>query len=90
MDDYVKMKRKFALGFIDVDRFKTINDTYGHDFGDKLLIVFSNTVKYMIRKQDVFARIGGDEFVLLYHDMDTLKSFLDLIQESKHSLKNPS
>ena len=89
MDDYIKMKRKFALAFIDLDGFKKINDTYGHDFGDQLLVAFSETVKRSIRKQDIFARIGGDEFVLLYYDAESAKLLLDQIHVLRKELTNP-
>jgi len=55
----------FALCFIDLDRFKHINDTYGHQVGDYILIELVNRITPIIRSTDTLARIGGDEFVLL-------------------------
>jgi diguanylate cyclase (GGDEF)-like protein len=57
--------RNIALLFFDLDNFKTINDTLGHDMGDKLLVEVSNTLKQLTRSGDTLARWGGDEFVLL-------------------------
>ncbi len=54
----------FSMIFIDIDHFKTVNDTYGHSFGDEVLIKFAATVETLIRRSDVFARWGGEEFVI--------------------------
>jgi len=55
----------FSVLFIDLDRFKNINDTYGHDIGDLFLIEVSKRIKSCLRDQDVIARQGGDEFTIL-------------------------
>lgn len=56
---------EMAVLFIDLDGFKNINDTYGHDVGDELLIEVANTMQACVRKSDTVVRFGGDEFVLL-------------------------
>ena len=53
------------LFMMDIDRFKEVNDTFGHDVGDELIRVFVNIVKNELSKNDCFARIGGDEFILV-------------------------
>ncbi len=54
-----------AIFFIDVDKFKDVNDTYGHDVGDEMLITIAKRLQNSIREGDFLARIGGDEFVLI-------------------------
>lgn len=54
-----------SLVIIDIDHFKTINDSYGHTIGDQVLILWTDICKQNIREVDIFARLGGDEFVLM-------------------------
>jgi len=61
----VRLSQSVAIVLIDLDHFKTINDTYGHAGGDQALLTFVKTCLKNIREIDVFARIGGDEFALL-------------------------
>lgn len=63
--------QRFAVLFIDLDRFKMINDTLGHHAGDLFLIEIANRLRACVRDNDVLARLGGDEFVIL---LDALKS----------------
>lgn len=68
-----RYKRKFAVLFIDLDRFKVINDSLGHDAGDMLLKVTSKRLQHAVRTSDVVARLGGDEFVILLQEVDAEK-----------------
>jgi diguanylate cyclase (GGDEF)-like protein len=54
-----------AVLFIDIDNFKNINDSYGHDLGDQVLLIVANRLKSFVRDQDIVSRWGGDEFVCL-------------------------
>ena len=60
-----RTKEPLTLMFLDLDRFKQINDTLGHDYGDKLLIEVGKRLASTVRLQDTVSRLGGDEFVLL-------------------------
>jgi diguanylate cyclase (GGDEF)-like protein len=55
---------------MDIDRFKAINDTYGHDNGDRVLRMVANTLRHNLRVEDAIARWGGEEFVALLTGMD--------------------
>ena len=61
-----------ALMYFDIDHFKTINDSYGHDVGDALLRAFAERVSETVRELDLFARLGGDEFALILEGVPSL------------------
>lgn len=60
-----------AILFLDMDRFKTLNDTMGHDYGDLFLIEVAKRIQSCVREVDTVARLGGDEFVVLLEEVDT-------------------
>ncbi len=64
-----RFKYPLSLIYIDLDDFKKINDTYGHRVGDEILKYFSNLILKNIRKADIFARLGGEEFAILLPEM---------------------
>jgi len=80
--------QKFAVLFLDLDYFKEINDVYGHETGDKLLKEVVSRVSLNIRVEDIFARYGGDEFVLVFTDINTL-SIKELVSKTLSLFQTP-
>jgi diguanylate cyclase (GGDEF)-like protein/PAS domain S-box-containing protein len=78
-----------ALLFVDLDRFKAVNDTFGHDVGDRLLISVSERLAEMMRDSDTVARLGGDEFVILGEEIETDEEALALADRVVQTLKEP-
>ena len=70
INDSKRNHKSFALFYIDVDNFKLLNDTLGHDEGDIFLKIATKEIKKNIRQNDVFARIGGDEFIIVLTDIN--------------------
>jgi len=66
----LKNLEEYSVLMLDIDHFKQINDKYGHDVGDEVLKYFVNVVKKVIRKNDVFCRWGGEEFIIVLPDTD--------------------
>ncbi len=77
-----RTKRPFALIMLDIDHFKSINDTYGHTCGDKVLVNVSRTLEKALRAQDILARWGGEEFICLLPEtgLDGAKSAAEKIR----------
>ena len=77
---------KFALVFLDIDYFKSINDNYGHEMGDKILHRFATTIKNEISSTDMLARFGGDEFVLLLKNINNKKDANRIVKRISNAL----
>jgi diguanylate cyclase (GGDEF)-like protein len=82
-------KKPFALVFIDIDHFKTINDLHGHHAGDALLKKIAERLVQSIRKSDLLCRLAGDEFCLLVEELEKPESILKVIDAIKKRLSDP-
>ncbi|MEA2072832.1 MAG: GGDEF domain-containing protein [Campylobacterota bacterium] len=66
----IRHQKPLSLMMIDIDKFKNINDTYGHHIGDIVIISLANTLKELSRKSDIVCRFGGEEFLILLPETD--------------------
>ncbi len=78
-----------ALLFLDLDRFKIINDSLGHHVGDLFLIEVSKRLTRCMREHDVVVRLGGDEFCILMHDVDSIQIAIQLAERVLRTLRDP-
>lgn len=79
----------FAVLFLDLDRFKVINDSLGHLTGDRLLIEIANRLKLCLRQSDTVARLGGDEFTILLPDIDDSSDAVRVAERIQEELRLP-
>nr|WP_320189955.1 sensor domain-containing diguanylate cyclase [uncultured Desulfobacter sp.] len=79
----------FALFFLDLNKFKEINDTLGHDIGDELLKAFSNTLKESVRSEDVVSRLGGDEFTIILKHVNSIKDIETVAHRIRRKCATP-
>ena len=80
---------KFALLFIDLDHFKQVNDSLGHDAGDKVILKATKRLKESIRMEDTLARLGGDEFTILFEDVSHFQNITNLARKILSQFKEP-
>ncbi|MBE6055282.1 MAG: sensor domain-containing diguanylate cyclase [Clostridium sartagoforme] len=80
--------KEYAIAMIDFDDFKKINDTLGHQFGDKVLIDTTNLIKSMLREKDIIARYGGEEIILYIDCTDNMNEIYERIDYIRAALSN--
>lgn len=80
---------QFAVLFLDLDRFKVVNDSLGHTAGDELLKKAAQTLRSCLREGDTVARLGGDEFVILLEDIRCVTDAIEAAQRIHQELKTP-
>ncbi|WP_156750262.1 EAL domain-containing protein [Vibrio mediterranei] len=78
-----------AVLFLDLNRFKHVNDSLGHDFGDKLLVEVSKRLSGCLRSSDVLARFGGDEFTILIENLTNIEQAIALSKKIINGLRKP-
>jgi diguanylate cyclase (GGDEF)-like protein len=86
----IKAKRnqtKFALLFVDLDHFKEVNDTYGHEAGDSVLIEVAKRLKNSVRESDTVSRLSGDEFLIILEEFDTEAHIAIIAEDIVHNLR---
>ncbi len=81
--------QRFAVLFLDLDRFKMINDSLGHSVGDQLLIAIARQLEHCLRAGDTVARLGGDEFAILLNDIAHFDDAIRVAERVLHDLKLP-
>lgn len=89
MDKLIAKKKKFAVCFMDLDGFKQINDSMGHDAGDELLVALSNTFDSKLPKNATAYRLGGDEFSILIENTKTTEDVTKVLDKLKENLSKP-
>jgi diguanylate cyclase (GGDEF)-like protein/PAS domain S-box-containing protein len=80
--------KSLAVAFIDLDAFKSINDAYGHEIGEDLLVAVAQRMESVLRDGDCLARIGGDEFVVVLVDLDNADTSKPLLNALLHSISS--
>jgi diguanylate cyclase (GGDEF)-like protein/PAS domain S-box-containing protein len=84
-----RRNRSLAVAYMDLDGFKVVNDTYGHDLGDKLLVELSKRMKEALREGDTLARIGGDEFIAVIVDLESIEGSKPVLERLLRTTTDP-
>lgn len=82
-------RSQLAVLFLDLDRFKNINDTFGHDEGDNVLRTIAHSFRQCLRESDIIARIGGDEFILLIDQFNEARDLGDVADKLLYAAAQP-
>jgi len=82
-----RTQKQLALLFLDLDKFKDINDSQGHEAGDRVLKYVAEKIQSCLRKSDIFARLGGDEFVILIENIDDIQRIDNICSKISQSFK---
>jgi diguanylate cyclase (GGDEF)-like protein/PAS domain S-box-containing protein len=89
IEDAVRSDEKLALMFLDLDRFKSVNDSFGHSMGDALLIEAANRLQSCLNSEHLLCRFGGDEFVILLRDADDIDHINRLASQLLKQIEKP-
>ena len=89
MDQLRRKEQSMAIAYLDLDGFKAVNDSHGHDVGDRLLTALANRMKLVLRKGDTLARLGGDEFVAVMLDLDEVDASAPVLTRLLEAASEP-
>ena len=89
LDRMTRRQESIAVLFLDLDEFKPINDSLGHDAGDRLLIAVGRRLQSCLRPEDTIARLGGDEFTVLLEDITDVRYAIRVAERIAEALKEP-
>ncbi len=84
-----RLQQPIGLMLLDLDRFKAVNDTFGHDMGDELLKAVSERLKACVREIDTVARMGGDEFTIILEGISSIQNILVVAKRITESIATP-
>lgn len=84
-----KDEKMLGVMYLDIDKFKSINDSFGHEVGDQLLIEFANNLKKNIRSGDIACRIGGDEFLILLNNIAEKRTLVEIATRLHKAFQEP-
>jgi len=85
--EYLTFRIKFSILFLDLDGFKEVNDNYGHLIGDEILRTFVLKIGEVIRPNDIIGRLGGDEFCILFSEMNLTES-MEIAEKCRKATEN--
>ncbi|MBA4111481.1 MAG: hypothetical protein C0487_18020 [Leptothrix sp. (in: Bacteria)] len=89
-DRHAKTGRSFCIGLLDLDHFKKVNDEFGHQVGDEVLIGFSRALSAALRGTDVLGRWGGEEFLLIFPEADSSQTSLEVLERLLNNIGTDS
>ncbi len=89
MSQVSRRGKRLAVAYVDLDGFKRVNDTYGHEIGDQLLITVASRMKQALRDGDTIARLGGDEFVVVAIDLENIQDSTPLLSRLLEATAQP-
>lgn len=78
-----------AVIMMDIDYFKNINDQFGHDIGDEVIVEFGKRIKNHVREQDIVARLGGDEFIAFFPNVQSTEQVISIAEEIQQAVQEP-
>lgn len=89
LEEEIVKKQSFVLCYVDINRFKEVNDSYGHNTGDKVLRKFADLLRREAVSRELIARIGGDEFIVVYQELEDKKKAQEYFSRVQKALESP-